>query len=282
MRQGDTCGLREPPPLTGFEGTQIVGRAFLQMGIAMDRRKILLVLAALIAALGTMLVWLYVQGAEDRAEEDRAAVSVLVATQSIAQGESFSDASSAGKFEEAEIPKDALLPGALTSLDALEGKVALVPIYDGEQLLAAKWGGSADVDVTAKVLAIPKGKMAVTVQLTDPQRVAGFVKPGSEVSVIVVVSPPEGPTYYTRTLVRSATVLGVGDTSTIVTQTKTTKEGESTTDAIPQTLLTLALDQVDAERVVWGTSHGELHLALVNDKTDLGPTQQVDEPRLFQ
>lgn len=243
----------------------------------MDRRKILLVLAALVAALGTMLVWLYVQGAEERAEEGRAEVTVLVASKSIAQGEKFSDASSAGKFVEAEIPKDAVLPGALTELDAIEGKVALTAIYEGEQLLAAKWGGSADIDVTAKVLAIPEGKVAVSVQLTDPQRVSGFVSPGSEVAVVLAVESTE----YTRTLLRRVTVLGVGDTSTI-TSTKTSKSGETTTEPLPQTLVTLAVDQVDAERLLWGTEFGVLSLALVNDDSDVGRTGRMSESTLFE
>ena len=35
----------------------------------MDRRRILLVAAAVVAALGTMLVFLYVRGADNRAEQ---------------------------------------------------------------------------------------------------------------------------------------------------------------------------------------------------------------------
>lgn len=248
----------------------------------MDRRKILLVLAAVIAALGTMLVWLYVQGAEERAEEGRAEVEVLVVTKSIAQGESFKDASSAGKFATREIPRDAVLEDALTSLKSLEGKVALTPLYAGEQLLSAKWGGSLDVDVTAKVIAIPEGKMAVTVQLTDPQRLAGFVQPGSEVAVFVAIDQGKAPTYEAQTLIRRVTVLGVGDTSTLVTSTKTNDDGESTTGAIPQTLVTLAVDQKEAEKLTWAANFGHLQLGLVNDASKLGGSELVLEPNIFQ
>src|SRR3546814_2594771 len=54
----------------------VFSRSQLEEGV-MDRRKILLVLAAVIAALGTLLVFLYVQGADDRAKEDIEAVEVL-------------------------------------------------------------------------------------------------------------------------------------------------------------------------------------------------------------
>jgi len=239
----------------------------------MNRRKILLLLAAMIAALGTLLVWLYVQSADDRAKEDFEAVEVLVATQDIAQGESYDEAAS--KFKLSEVPKDSLLSGAQTTLTGLEGLVALQPIYADEQIISAKWGGS--VDITSSVLAIPEDKVAASVNLTDPARVAGFVNPGSEVAILVSVE--EGQ--YTRTLLSRVTVLGVGSTSTIST-TKKTDSGESTTAEIPQTLMTVAVSQKEAEKLLWGASFGELSFALVTEDSKLTKTQAVNEPNLFQ
>jgi pilus assembly protein CpaB len=240
----------------------------------MNRRSILLLLAAMIAALGTLLVFLYVQGAEGRAKEDVENVEVLVATQKIEQGESFDDAA-ASKFEIREIPKDQVLDGAQKNFDNLDGLVALAPIFPREQIIADKWGGS--VDITSTVLAIPDDKVAASVNLTDPARVAGFVNPGSEVAILVSVD--EGR--YTRTLLSRVTVLGVGGTSTI-TSTKTTGKGESTTSEIPQTLMTIAVTQKEAEKVLWGASFGELSFALVTKDSKLTKTTAVNEPNLFQ
>jgi len=244
----------------------------------MDRRKILLVLAAVIAALGTMLVWLYVRGADNRAQAQFETVKVIVATQDIAPGETFAAATQAGKFEKKAIPANSVLDGAQDDL-SLDGEVALTTIYAGEQIVSAKWGGSTDVDVTSKVIAIPKGKMAVTVNLTDPQRIAGFAKPGSEVTVFVAVAKDKSDADYARTLLERVTVLGVGDTSTI-TKTKTTKEGDSTTEPVPQTLVTLAVSQKEAERLAWGTTFGTLSLGLVNDATQLDGTPRVTDKNL--
>lgn len=244
----------------------------------MDRRKILLVLAAVIAALGTMLVWLYVRGAEGRAQEQFESVNVIVARQDIAPGETFAAASQAGKFEKKAVPANTVLTGAQQDLQGLDGEVALTTIYAGEQVIDAKWGGTGDVDVTSKVIAIPKGKMAITVNLTDPQRVAGFVQPGSEVAVFASIELENGYKY-TETLLQKVTVIGVGDTST-VSSTKTTPDGESTTQPIPQTLVTLALDQKQAQRVTFGTNFGILGLALVNDDTQLSRTARVDDKNL--
>lgn len=240
----------------------------------MNRRKILLLLAAMIAALGTLLVFLYVQGAEGRAKKEFEAVEVLVATQDIEQGEKFDDAATS-KFAKREVPADSVIDGAQTDLDGLNGLVALTPIYAGEQIISAKWGGS--VDVTASVLAIPEDKVAASVNLTDPARVAGFVNPGSEVAILVSVE--EGK--YTRTLLGRVTVLGVGSTSTIST-TKKTEDGESTTAAIPQTLMTVAVTQKEAEKLLWGASFGELSFALVTEDSQIAKTRAVNEPNLFE
>ena len=64
----------------------------------MDRRRILLIIAAVIAALGTLLVFLYVRSADARAQDSVDAVQVLTASQAIAAGESYDDALAAGKI----------------------------------------------------------------------------------------------------------------------------------------------------------------------------------------
>ena len=58
----------------------------------MARRSILLCVAFVIAALGTAMVILYVQGIEARATEGQALVEVLTATDVIKGGESVADA----------------------------------------------------------------------------------------------------------------------------------------------------------------------------------------------
>jgi pilus assembly protein CpaB len=240
----------------------------------MNRRLILMLLAAVIAALGTLIVFLYAQGAEGRAQEKFESVEVLVATQDITQGEAFDEAATS-KFELRQVPADTVLDGAQTNLEDLKGLVALTPIYADEQIISAKWGGS--VDVTASVLAIPEDKLASSVNLSDPARVAGFVNPGSEVAILVAVEAGG----YTRTLLQRVTVLGVGGTSTIKS-TKTSDDGESTTAEIPQTLMTVAVTQKEAEKLLWGATFGQLSFSLITEDSELSKTGPVNEPNLFQ
>ena len=62
----------------------------------MGRRTILLIVAALIAALGSAMVFLYVRGADDRATEAQAPVNVLKAVAQINPGETLDQAQAAG------------------------------------------------------------------------------------------------------------------------------------------------------------------------------------------
>jgi pilus assembly protein CpaB len=135
----------------------------------MDRRRILLVVAVLVAAVGSALVFLYTKGADTRAEERFDTVEVLEATAVIAPGETFEDAQAAGKLALQAVSKDALLDGYQTTTDSLAGTVSLGTIYPGEQIISAKWGTSAAVTST---LQIPDANMAVSVNLTDQTEVA--------------------------------------------------------------------------------------------------------------
>ncbi|WP_067438128.1 Flp pilus assembly protein CpaB [Nocardioides jensenii] len=242
----------------------------------MDRRKILLVLAAVIAAFGTLLVFLYAQGADNRAKEDIESVQVLKAVQTIEPGETFEDAAAAGKMEPQDVPKDQVLEGAQSDLTGLTGLKATSRILTGEQIVSGRWGGT--VENTS--LAIPDGMMAISVNLTDPARVAGFVSPGSEVSVFLTSSEMPQPAF-TRMLLPRVQVLGVGTTSTI-TSTKTSDDGAQTTEQLPATLMTLALPQKDAQRVIFAAANGELAFGLLTDKTKVAKAPAVTANTLLQ
>jgi pilus assembly protein CpaB len=244
----------------------------------MDRRRILLVVAVLVAALGSALVFLYTKGADTRAEEKFDTVEVLEATAVIAPGETFEDAQAAGKLALQAVAKDALLDGYQTTSDSLSGTVSLGTIYPGEQIIQAKWGQSAAV---ASALQIPDENMAASVNLTDPARVAGFVNPGSEVAVFWTgVNELTGATF-TKILLTRVTVLGVGSTTPVSTTT-TDESGASTTEQLPRTLLTLSLTQAQTQKVLLGASTGELAFGLLTDKSASADAPETTADTLFK
>ena len=242
----------------------------------MVHRKFLLVGAVLAAVAGAALVFLYVRSADARAESRFDAVQVLRATATIEPGESITAASQGGKLALEEVPRDQVLPDALTSIDTLGKQAALTRIYPGEQIVAAKFGSDA---APPSALQIPKGQMAISVNLTDPARVAGFVNPGSEVAIFVNGTEEDGKTY-TRLLLDRVTVIGVGSTTPVATTT-TDDAGQATTEALPRTLLTVAVDQADAQRVLFAVTNGELAFALLTAGSTVAPAPPVTADSLF-
>jgi pilus assembly protein CpaB len=254
----------------------------------MDRRRILLVVAVLVAALGSALVFLYTKGADDRAAEKFDTVEVLKATAIINPGETIEDAQAGGKLALQSVSQDSLLDGYQTTTDSLDGMVALGTIYPGEQIISAKWGTSAAVQSS---LQIPDTNMAISVNLTDPARVAGFVNPGSQVAIFVTgtAKPVVAGTGadagaelpFSRLLLERVTVLGVGSTTPVSTTT-TDQSGASTTEQLPRTLMTLSVDQLSAEKLLYAATNGELAFGLLTDKSAVAPDQPMTFDNLFK
>jgi pilus assembly protein CpaB len=250
----------------------------------MDRRRILLVAAVLVAALGAVLVFLYVQGADSRAEDRFDTVEVLEATAIIEAGETIEDAQAAGKLALADVTRDQLLNGYQTDTATLAGTKAMQTIYPGEQIVADKFGTGA---TASSALQIPEDKIAISVNLTDPARVAGFVNPGSEVAIFVS-GTLEGQTAggaaagpITRLLLPRVTVLGVGNT-TPTTTTTTDESGASTTEQLPRTLLTISVNQREAEKVLYASANGELAFGLLTEGSVVSPAPAMTVNELFQ
>lgn len=241
----------------------------------MGRRLALLIAAVLVAALGTSLVYLYVNKADDRAIADQKPVTVLVAKSSIAAGTRVSDAASAGAFQSKELPQSAVPPGALSSIDPIKDQVALTTIFPGQQLLAGMFGATA---AATGSIAIPPGQIAASFSFGDPQRVAGFVQPGSTIAVFVT-SALGGTTQSTRILLPKVTVIAVGP-STI---TPPADASQANPEALPRALLTLALTQRQAEKLIFATTGGggSLYLGLLNDKSQITPNTGVNAKNVF-
>jgi pilus assembly protein CpaB len=247
----------------------------------MDRRRVLLIIAAVVAALGTLLVFLYVRSADARAQDSVDAVTVLTASQPIASGESYQAALDAGKIVPKGVARSQLLANVQTSPDALKGTVALQNILPGEQIVADKFGANA-ADA-ASPLGIPAKMMAISVNLTDPDRVAGFVNPGSEVAIFVTATnaaqdaDPNAPTAVaakTKLLLERVTVLGVGST-TPVTTTTTAEDGTQQTEQLPRTLLTLALTQDQAQKVILASKTLDVTFALLTKDSTVAEGQET-------
>ena len=246
--------------------------------LLMDRRRVLLVVAALIAALGTLLVFLYVRGADQRADEKYHAVRVLKAVKQITAGETVAAAQAAGKIEESSVGEGERLPDALTSLASLDGQIAQTTVFPGEQIVASKFGTTP---ASTNQLTIPKGMIAVSVNLTDTARVAGFVNPGDKVAIFMNSTGGAGLGSFSRLLLTDVEVIAVGGT-TVVSTTKTDATGTKTEEQLPSTLFTLGVTQAQAQKILFATGNGELAFGLLNGDSKVAPDTGVNADNLFK
>ncbi len=150
----------------------------------MKRRIYGIIVALLMAALGTAALVAYVQHAKDDAVTGEAEVPVLIVTHEIAQGATLSDIRN--NVEVQQVPRRLLADKALTTLDGEnQDFVTAVALQPGEQLLSSRLTDPRRWSVSRS----PKGLQQLTIKL-DPERAAGAaVKPGDTVGVLLSFDP---------------------------------------------------------------------------------------------
>jgi pilus assembly protein CpaB len=239
------------------------------------RRVALLGAAVIIAALGTAMVFIYVKGANDRALANSEPVELLVARTQISAGTPVSDAARSGALVTQKVPETAAARGALRSIDPIREQVALTAIFPGQQILAQMFGASASA---ATPFALPEGSMAVSFSFADPNRVAGFVQPGSKVAVFLTAESTGGTDDYTKVLLPEVRVVAVGPT----TVSPPSDAKAANREQLPRALLTLALSQAEAEKMIYASSKGSLYLALLADASKVSKNNGTNAENLFK
>jgi pilus assembly protein CpaB len=247
----------------------------------MERRRILVVAAALVAVLGAVLVLLYVRGSDSRAQDKYAMAKVLVATAQIPAGESFGQASDQGKIDLQDVVSTDVLAQAATQASQIDrDEVAQAAIYPGEQILPQKWGTVSTLpDQATTTLAIPDGDVAISLSLTDPGRVAGFVSKGSHVAIFATT--PQ----YSKVLLPDVLVLGIGSTALTNGNAPAAASGGTGQVGLPSTLLTVAVSQAQAQKILLAQSTtpvNTLAFGLLTDTSRIQQGQGTTPGNLFQ
>jgi len=238
----------------------------------MTRRILAITVAIALAALGTAgglyLVLSADQRAQDRVQD---AVTVAIAVKRIPAGTTGANVLAAKMVRFEKMPKASVPSDALGGIDAERAKLVLTSnVAIGQVLLAANFGAPSAV---TSGLPLPDGKMAITVQTGAPEQVAGYVRPGSQVAIFLtygVLDSKGNKTNIerTRVLLPRVEVLAVGTYSAGNTGASGTRDGSL--------MLTVAVVQADAERLIEGLSHGTLYLGLLTDSVDVQGGGGVD------
>lgn len=247
------------------------------------KRWLPIILAVVLAVIAAALVFFYIRGAEQRVISEQQPVTVLVSTATIPRGITLGDAVSGGLAETTQVPSDMAPSGALTGVTPENaGLLAINNVNPGQILLSTNFVAELP-DVTP--VSIPDGLLAVSISLGDVQRVGNFLRPGAEVVIFNSytpaggAAPAEGATaeLTTRVLVDRALVLGVGE---VATAQQTNPDG-TTTQQPPSSLITLGVDQAEAEKIIQASQTGSLYFGLLGDGTEIVQSNGTTAGNLF-
>lgn len=252
----------------------------------MNRRILTIILAVLLAVLGTTAVLIYVNQADARALGNQQPVSVLIAEKPIAAGTAAKDAQASlikDTLPAASVPTD-----ALTTIDKeLQALVTSVNVAQGQLLtrrMLVKESKQND-------LVLPEGKLAFTIPVEPGSLGVVPLQSGFKVAVFNTYSteadgftPSDGEQesgrQATRLLLSKVEVISV--VSAKAEARSESKSGSSGSSGFGKHLVTVAVTQSEAERLIHLMQTGTLSLALVNDDSKVAPSRGVNTKHLFK
>lgn len=227
-----------------------------------SRRGVSLIVALVLAAFATAAWVSYVRSIEKRAIDGNATVQVYVAGDVIPAGTTAEQADANKLLVKTGVPKRLVAEGAVTELPQLRGTVASVTIQKGEQILRSRF---TSPEQAARLLQIPPGLHAMSVEVAAPPGVGGFVQPHDRVSVIAKVER-ENSDPLVKFLLQDVEVLAVGSRTTVAQPASGSREAareETQPTANDRMLLTLAVSPYQAEQLAFAVLEGSVYFTLL-------------------
>ncbi len=220
-----------------------------------SRRTLILVGAILIGVIAALLIYNYVQGINNRANNDAKLVTVYVAKSDVAKGTTGEAATGSKAIDTAQIPQQFKPATAITTTDQLSKKVALFNIPKNSVIVTDMFVDPATAQISFRDRITNKSWVAVSITADAVHEVGGFLVAGDEVNISVpeaAVNPPAPNTPGWRigaipnVLFQKAFILAVGDQPALqpgetvsTTQTSTGQSGTLTFEVPPNYALYL-------------------------------------------
>ncbi len=252
----------------------------------MNKRLTGIIVAIVLAAIGTVALVAFVRNAEERAQAGEELVEVYVVDQPVAAGTPGDQLATRVRVE--LVPVKVQADGSVDSLQGLAGRVAAVDLVPGEQLVTSRFIERNDFANREAGIVIPDDKVEVTISLDPERAIGGLVRPGETVAVLASFEPfdleativeidgdeialPDavaaevsGKTpNSTGILLRKVLVTAVQQDPRANTFATSNDEEVNELNTAPagSLLITLAVDPADAERLIFTQEFGFVWLA---------------------
>jgi pilus assembly protein CpaB len=246
----------------------------------MGRRILGVLVSVVLAAVGTILLIAYVNGAEQRALAGEETVEVLVVREDIPRATPAEELGDRVTTE--RVPLKVRAAGSVQDVADLAGQVAVIDLVAGEQLVSSRFTDVAELQRTGDV-EVPDGLQELTISLAPQRAVGGRVQPGDTVAVFASFDLQDGRTdeeiaaeesdSYTQRLSETTKLIlhSVLVSHVQVEQLPPAPDeevGRNAPDLAPtgNLLITLAVDVAAAERIVFAAEHGLIWLSSQPDE----------------
>jgi Flp pilus assembly protein CpaB len=227
----------------------------------MRRQTLVIPIALLLAVMAAAGVVLYTMNVKEEATTGGPTSTVVVASEDVPTGTELDPLIEQGKLVEQEIPKNYIVPGAVGSLEELQGTTVSQPLLEGEQILASRIAELGSV--TGGTIGIPPGFTAFTMEFRPEQTVANVLNRGDHVRVFATFAEKSGA---------RASVALLPDVEVLAVSS----EGDAEQQASTNQLITLAVTPDDAAKLaLFGQDTGSLWLNLLPPDS---PKDQVPGP----
>jgi Flp pilus assembly protein CpaB len=229
-----------------------------------NRRTLIAGVAIVLAIAAFLGVYLYISGADKRAENKVSLVKVLVASDTISRGTSGKDASAHGQLVLQGVPRANVPPNIVTDQAQVKDKYAAGAISPKQFITSDSFvarsqagGGAAAGQIQDKT------HVAVSIQVGTDQAVGNQIAPGDRVNIMILsedtsVTPS---VKYVSYLLQNAHLLAVGQQTTAAAPTPGAN-GQAAPAAGGSGLLTFEATPVDALRIVSAAKNNSIWLTL--------------------
>jgi Flp pilus assembly protein CpaB len=217
-------------------------------------------IAIVLAVVAALLTTFYVTNYKRSVQHGEGNVPVYVATHDIVLGTSGADVAQGGGLRVEQVPRRSVVPGAISQPDQIADKVAVEPIYAGEQVSTQRFRSVQEQGVQAQL----KGNLrALEVPGSSTQLLNGTLKDGDRIDVVGTWKLPEQrENHVSRVLLRNLLVLKAPETNTVSSRLSSNPNEGFTA--------MLAMTDSQATKFWWLVNNGEwtFQLRPVTDPSD--------------
>ena len=252
----------------------------------------ILIAAIAVVALAAFMIFNYVGGVEDQANQGAERVDVYVVRKDIPKGLPGEQARDEGYIVQDKIPREFLPASAVRSLDQIDGRVALNNLAANQVLVDGMFVDPAQAQIGFSAR-IPESQVAITLSIDEVRGVAGLLVPGDKVDLLVTAQDENEANdtgvpnpAISRMVYHSVEILAIGQTATPQPGeniTAAAAEGEENPDAaagappvIANSGLITFLVPVEAAQLLSALDPGEIYLALVGPDYDPEPIPALE------